>query len=159
MNDLYMVAQDKNGNTGCVRCSMRSRYPRGYLRWTASRAAVRLAQPGRRTVTPLHHDTSTILFCQLYGRKRIGLIPPWELSVCEGATAMYAAVDLERPDRERHPWINDVWIEWVTLEPGEALLLPVGWWHHVRALDVSISLALNCLTTPNRFDDYLPAQA
>ena len=30
---------------------------------------------------------------------------------------------------------------WSWLEPGDALF-PIGWWHHVRALDLSISLAV-----------------
>ena len=42
------------------------------------------------------------------------------------------------------------------LAPGEALFLPVGWWHHVRALDLSISVAFNHFTWPNDFDWYRP---
>jgi hypothetical protein len=34
----------------------------------------------------------------------------------------------------------------------------VGWWHHVRALDVSVSVALNGFVKPNAFDWYRPGQ-
>ncbi|MCA9637063.1 MAG: cupin-like domain-containing protein, partial [Myxococcales bacterium] len=40
-----------------------------------------------------------------------------------------------------------------------ALFLPVGWWHHVRALDLSISVALNAFARPNTFDWYKPGTA
>ena len=43
-----------------------------------------------------------------------------------------------------------------TFAPGEALFLPVGWWHHVRALDLSISLACNHFRWPNDHDGYKP---
>jgi hypothetical protein len=158
-NDLYMVAQDENlrGALGALLDEIA--LPDGLLAMDRVMGGSALWFGPAGTVTPLHHDTSTILFCQVYGRKRFVLIPPWELDVCDGATAMYAGVDPERPDRARFPWFDDVWVESVTLEPGDALLLPVGWWHHVRALDTSISVALNNLLIPNRFDDYLPAQA
>jgi ribosomal protein L16 Arg81 hydroxylase len=69
---------------------------------------------------------------------------------------MYAAVDPEAPDLQRFPWWPDVLVRDEVIEPGELLVLPVGWWHHVRALDVSVSLAVNALRVPNRFDDYVP---
>jgi mannose-6-phosphate isomerase-like protein (cupin superfamily) len=29
----------------------------------------------------------------------------------------------------------------IVLEPGECVFLPLGWWHWVKSLDVSISLS------------------
>jgi ribosomal protein L16 Arg81 hydroxylase len=44
----------------------------------------------------------------------------------------------------------------VVLEPGQALFIPVGWWHHVRSLDVSISVSFTNFLAPN---DYAPEYA
>jgi ribosomal protein L16 Arg81 hydroxylase len=37
-------------------------------------------------------------------------------------------------------------------EPGEVLFMPVGWWHHVRALEVSMTLAFTNFVFPNHFN-------
>ncbi|WP_437828739.1 cupin-like domain-containing protein [Sorangium sp. So ce1153] len=103
------------------------------------------------TVTPLHYDTSNILFGQVYGRKRYRMIAPFETSLFEGARAMYAARDPEQGSME------PVLVKDVVLEPGEALFIPVGWWHHVRALDASISLGINSFPFHNNFDWYRPS--
>jgi hypothetical protein len=103
------------------------------------------------TVTPLHHDTTNILFHQVYGRKRFLLAPPEELELLVDAKGVYAAGDPEADD-------VDVRFLEVVLEPGEALFLPAGWWHHVRALDVSISFSLTCFRRANDYDWYRPAR-
>ncbi|WP_437304252.1 cupin-like domain-containing protein [Sorangium sp. So ce388] len=103
------------------------------------------------TVTPLHYDTSNILFGQVYGRKRYRMIAPFETSLFEGAHAMYAARDPEQGS------MDPVLVKDVVLEPGEALFIPVGWWHHVRALDASISLGINSFPFHNNFDWYRPS--
>jgi ribosomal protein L16 Arg81 hydroxylase len=54
----------------------------------------------------------------------------------------FADVDCEAPDRSRHPRFAGAWVYDVVLSPGELLFVPVGWWHQVRALEPSISIAL-----------------
>jgi len=105
-------------------------------------------------VTPLHHDTSNILFCQIYGRKRFRLISPLEVGLLERARSLYSTVDPESPAGTRA--LAGMGVIDFVLGPGEALFLPAGYWHHVRALDVSISLALNHFARPNHFDWYRP---
>ena len=103
------------------------------------------------TVSALHHDTSNILLCQIFGRKRVRLYPPDEPRLLAAARGVYSDLDPERDAAGLAGRGLDV-----VLAPGEALFLPVGWWHHVRALDVSISLAFNHFLWPNDFDWYKP---
>jgi ribosomal protein L16 Arg81 hydroxylase len=103
-------------------------------------------------VTPLHHDASSILFCQVFGRKQFRLASPLEVSLFDGALSMYSSFDPERPEGD--PRSSSVTFKDFTLAPGEALYIPAGWWHHVRALDVSISFAVNHFDRPNNFDPW-----
>jgi Cupin-like domain len=93
------------------------------------------------TVTPLHHDSSNILFGQVYGRKFVRLIPPFYIERVYNDRACFSAVDLDAVDFESHPDVRDVLVLETTVEPGDFLFIPIGWWHWVRALDVSISLS------------------
>jgi ribosomal protein L16 Arg81 hydroxylase len=54
---------------------------------------------------------------------------------------VFSEVDCEKPDLVRHPLYRYANKFVFDLNPGEALFIPVGWWHHVRALDVSISVS------------------
>lgn len=92
------------------------------------------------TITPLHHDGSNILFGQVYGRKHIKLIDPYSIDRVYNDRTAYSAVDLTDIDYKRFPLIREVEIIDVILEPGQFVLLPIGWWHWVRSLDVSISI-------------------
>lgn len=108
------------------------------------------------TITPLHHDTTNILFCQIHGRKRISLISPWHTELLRAADGFYSTYDLESHETRR--MFEDAGIATldVTLEPGEALFIPVGWWHHVKALDISITFSLLNFRRPNSYDWYRP---
>ncbi len=108
------------------------------------------------TFTPLHHDTTNILFCQIYGKKRVDLVSPLATSLLEDADGFYAGVhatDLTEGARE------DARVLRVELSAGDALFLPAGWWHEVTALEVSIHVSLLTFRRPNVLDWYRPGTA
>jgi hypothetical protein len=103
------------------------------------------------TVTPLHHDMCNILIAQVVGRKRYRLIPSLQRQYVYNSTGVFSDVDCENPDLDRHPRFRDATVVDVVLERGEVLFMPVGWWHHVRALDVSMTVSFTNFVFPNYF--------
>jgi cupin-like protein len=104
------------------------------------------------TVTPLHHDLMNVLMAQVYGRKRVTLISPDQTHRLYNEIGVFSEVDPEAPDYDRHPLFHDVEALRVDLGSGEALFLPVGWWHHVRALDVSVTVTFTNFVHRNEFE-------
>jgi len=121
---------------------------------TASRVHFWFGPSG--TVTPLHHDVMNIILAQVYGRKRVLLISPDQSHRLYNEVGVYSEVDPESPNDKKHPLFRDVQMLEVVLEPGEALFLPVGWWHHVRALDVSITVTFTNFVHLNQFTVFRP---
>jgi hypothetical protein len=151
-NDFYMVAKNRNLAQAALTPLLDDvSFPEGWFIPEDLTGSSALWFGPAGTVTPLHHDASSILFCQIHGRKRLRLASPLETSLFEGAFHMYSAVDPEVLD---DPRVRNVTFKVVELQPGEALFIPAGWWHHVRALDVSISLAVNHFARPNNYDDW-----
>jgi hypothetical protein len=104
------------------------------------------------TVTPLHHDVSNVLFVQVYGRKLVRLVSPLESHCVYNDVGVFSQVDAAQPDLAAHPLFARTRPFNVLLEPGQALFIPVGWWHHVTALDTSISLSFTNFRWPNAFE-------
>ncbi len=96
------------------------------------------------TATMLHRDAADNIHLQLIGSKRFTLIEPSQSarlypnslfdSVPNGCRA-----DLDAPDFERYPDFRDVEMEVTELEPGDAVYIPRGSWHHVRTVADSLS--------------------
>jgi hypothetical protein len=95
------------------------------------------------TVTPLHCDFDDNIFAQIWGRKRIFLVPPHHdeyLYVREANPVLFASpVDPEAPDYERYPLARQASMVECVVNPGEMLYVPAGWYHQVRALSFSLS--------------------
>jgi hypothetical protein len=158
-NDLYLVANHRNMD----RAALQTLYDDVTLdpavldpKRLAGSVALWVGPGG--TVTPLHHDTSNILFGQVYGQKRFRLIAPWETALLPAMRGVYSRLDPEAPDLARYPDYAKVTVKDVTLSPGDMLFIPVGWWHHVRSLSLSINLAFTNFTRTNAFDWYRPGE-
>ncbi len=94
------------------------------------------------TVTPLHHDVINIFYFQLYGTEAIHprctrgdpvrLQPPGRVQRCgPGGPGQPSASRTTRGSRRRPSPSRQV----------RRCSYPVGWWHHVRSLDVSVSVS------------------
>jgi hypothetical protein len=108
------------------------------------------------TVTPLHHDTTNILFGQVHGRKKVVLIPPTTRALLRAPRGCYAELDVTSPGFFERLGLEPEDLIETVLEPGEALFIPVGWWHAVTALEPSINFSLLCFRAQNDWDWYRP---
>jgi hypothetical protein len=157
-NDIYMVSNNHTMKRPRFAALLRDvRPPRALFHQPLRAAATSLWIGPAGTVTPLHHDTTNILFCQIYGRKRVDLVSPQETALLlDPVHGFYSPVDLDRRARAKHPALRAMTVKSVVVAPGDELYIPAGWWHRVTSLDVSISFSLLGFRRPNDFDWYRP---
>lgn len=141
-NNFYLVAK----NNLLERGEFRKLYqhfscPPGFLDPAAVEHHVKMWFGPKGTVTPLHHDGCNIFFGQICGRKRVQLISPYDITKVYNDRECFSAVDLDCIDYDRFPQMLDVSILDVVIEPGDFILLPLGWWHWVKSIDVCVSLS------------------
>lgn len=106
--------------------------------------------------TPLHHDLTNNMLVQLYGRKRITLIPALQVPWLYNDKGVFSAADYPNFDEKRHPLVKNVTPVELILNPGEALFIPIGWWHCVEGLDISISISFTNFNAQNNFSGTFP---
>ena len=104
------------------------------------------------TVTPLHHDACNILMAQIHGRKHFKLIAAMQWPLVYNKSSFFSEVNCEAPDYERWPLFKQATVMDLTLEAGEVLFMPVGWWHHVRTLETSTMLSFTNFVFPNSYE-------
>lgn len=108
------------------------------------------------TVTPFHHDLTNNFMAQVVGRKRVLVIPACEIAHVYNVEHCFSQVDGRRIDFARYLLMRDVRVLECTLNPGEVLFLPVGCWHFVEALDVSVTVSFTNFTWDNDFTAEYP---
>jgi Cupin-like domain len=151
-NDRYLVAN--NGILdlpGAKRLRDDFESPAEYLDEGISSGRVFMWLGPGGTVTPLHHDVMNILNVQVNGRKRFILVDPLHTRYVYNDDGVYSMVDAANPDYSRFPLYAHADPITIVLEPGDALFIPVGWWHHVESLELSVSLSFTNFVFPNEY--------
>uniref|UniRef100_A0A914KWM8 JmjC domain-containing protein n=1 Tax=Meloidogyne incognita TaxID=6306 RepID=A0A914KWM8_MELIC len=86
------------------------------------------------------------MFCQIRGSKFVRLIDPKErenLYLYDDLMRQNSSqVDVENPDLIKFPLFSNVRCYDSVVEEGQCLFIPKGWFHHVRALEPSISASI-----------------
>lgn len=99
---------------------------------------------GNRTRIPAHQDVPDNIACVVAGRRRVTLFPPDQLQNLyigpldrTPAGQAVSLVDFAAPDYERFPKFAEALRHAQTAElaPGDAVLIPSMWWHHMEALE------------------------
>jgi len=99
---------------------------------------------GNRITTPTHLDEWNNVGCVVAGRRRFTLFPPEQIEnlyigpLDFGHTgAPMSIVSLRNPDFARFPKFRAALDAAVTaeLQPGDAIIIPALWWHHVESLE------------------------
>ncbi|MCU6455729.1 cupin-like domain-containing protein [Sphingomonas sp. A2-49] len=98
---------------------------------------------GNRTIASAHHDMSNNIACVAVGERRFTLFPPEQvanlypgpLEPTPGGQVV-SLVDFRDPDLARFPRFADARAaaRVAELGPGDAVIYPALWWHHVEAL-------------------------
>lgn len=148
-NDCYLTAQ----NSALERMGLAAmledvRVPEGFVRRWDRPGDMRLWIGPAGTLTALHHDLDSLLLVQVRGRKHVWAVPSYELHRLSNTRGVWSDVDPDHPDLERYPAYREANVVETTLEAGEAVFLPMGWSHQIRALDVSVSLTFDRFDVP-----------
>lgn len=152
-NDVYMTANNSGANARFLECFLNDfgtlpKFLDGQRRQAQS--FFWLGPPG--TITPVHHDLTNNFMIQVVGRKLVRLIPPSALPNMYNYQHCFSMVDLDGIDYEKFPLFRQVPIMDVELHAGDVFFLPVGWWHYVRGLDVSITITCTNFLYMNDFN-------
>ncbi|MBT8090917.1 MAG: cupin-like domain-containing protein [Gammaproteobacteria bacterium] len=98
---------------------------------------------GNRSTIATHYDIYSNIACVVAGRRRFTLFPPEQVAnlyigplLATPGGSPISMVDLRQPDMSRYPRFKRALevCQKADLEPGDALYIPILWWHSVESL-------------------------
>lgn len=99
---------------------------------------------GRDTSVRMHYDIdlSNVLHTHFGGKKRVILIAPeYKAHLYCLPLNTYSLVDVHNPDYKKYPALLSVKGYDLTLEHGDTLFMPSGYWHYMTYVQVGFSVS------------------
>ena len=99
---------------------------------------------GNQSRVSAHYDFPSNIACVVAGQRRVILFPPEQLANLyvgpldfTPAGQPISLVDFCAPDYERFPKFREALetAQMAVLDPGDAIIVPSMWWHHMEALE------------------------
>ena len=103
---------------------------------------------GADTTTPLHHDLTNNFMCQLMGEKLVRCVPPDQFDKIDYRTGVHSNIGWLTEEYAEEHAINYIDFH---LHSGEALFLPIGWWHSIKSFGISASVVYTNFIWNNSF--------
>ncbi|HET6274785.1 MAG TPA: cupin-like domain-containing protein [Candidatus Cybelea sp.] len=149
-DSVYLVAHNHNLDGALAPLRRRLRNLSG-ITSVESDGGVSLWMGPAGSITNLHYDSVNSLHLQVQGSKRFTLIPPDNSVFVYPYHTFYSRINLRSIDTAAFPLFEFADRAEVVLEPGDALFIPVGWWHHVVGLAPTLCFGFTKFVKPNTY--------
>ena len=111
---------------------------------------VRMWMSSGNTTSSVHFDTHDNLLMQLSGKKHVVLFHPNEggnLYMDHHNKFGLSPINIDYVDLERFPEVKNAVSHQVTIDEGDALYIPDGWWHmiHSESRNIGITLEIEAI--------------
>ncbi len=105
---------------------------------------------GKGAKVQMHFDIdyADIFLCHFGGTKKVVLFSPQQTPIMYHVPYSFSSlydVDYETPDYDRYPALKQLKGLETTLEHGDVLYIPPGWWHYIEYEEIGYSMALRAL--------------
>lgn len=100
---------------------------------------------GQGSKVALHFDIdlSHVFLNQIHGRKRVVLFPPEQSkNIYHHPYTVASYIDVNNPDYEKYPALQQAWGYETILQPGETIFMPSAHWHYIEYTDGGYSISL-----------------
>lgn len=97
------------------------------------------------STTPLHYDIDMghVFHTAMHGRRRVRLFAPDQSqALYQHPFTVRSYVNLDQPDLAQHPALARARGYEITLEAGQTLFMPSGYWHEFHYLEAGFGLSL-----------------
>ncbi len=104
---------------------------------------------GQGAITRIHRDmdNSCVFLTELVGSKRVVMFAPeHSKKLYQYPFSTHTSIDVNNPDWEKYPELANIKGYDCTLNAGETVFMPAGYWHHIEYNTAGLGFAVRSLS-------------